>query len=268
MKPELGFGTASVLGQRNRRDSLAAISCMLEHGVRHIDTARSYGWGEAEGLIGHALEGIPRDRYILVTKCGYVPIRRTRFLSMAKKVGRQLMSVAPSLRDIIRSAAGSGAFQPETTYDVALLDASVQTSLVELRVSYLDVLILHNFDPQIAGLKPVVAWMKRLKEKSVIREYGFSIGPSFLENLDWLHERGLLEGAIIQAPVSAGMMAVPEQYRDVQVIAHSPFQHTELDIPKDLAELSSLLQRQFRCRAIVCSMFSESHIAANAHAMR
>jgi aryl-alcohol dehydrogenase-like predicted oxidoreductase len=40
----------------------------LDLGVTLFDTANVYGWGEAERLLAEALEGVPRDRYLLATK--------------------------------------------------------------------------------------------------------------------------------------------------------------------------------------------------------
>lgn len=266
----LGFGTAPILGKHGRRVSRDAILCAVAAGIRHFDTARSYGWGEAEGLLGETIAGTPRDQLILVSKCGYMPVPRTRLLGLAKAVARNVVRRLPMLGGLARKAAGSAALRPVATYDLPVLETSLRTSLAELRTDYLDVLILHNFNMQTAGVEPVVAWMRNLKSAGTIRDYGFSVGEFFLESLDWLEARGLLEGAVVQAPLSPGMLAVPERYRDVEVIVHSPFTCADPQLRRlsdDLSVLADTLEARFRCRAILCSMFSPEHIRANAAAM-
>ena len=71
--PVLSFG-ASSLGQEFRRvsldEALRSVRVALECGLNFIDTSPFYGRGMSEVLLGVALRGIPRDRYLLGTKLG------------------------------------------------------------------------------------------------------------------------------------------------------------------------------------------------------
>jgi len=51
-----------------RERATACVRRALDLGVNLIDTANVYGRGAAETLLGEALTGVPRDRYILATK--------------------------------------------------------------------------------------------------------------------------------------------------------------------------------------------------------
>lgn len=65
----LGSGGRSQLGQAHglgQREITAIVRRALDLGVNLIDTAAAYG--RSEELLGHALAGVPRDRYILCTK--------------------------------------------------------------------------------------------------------------------------------------------------------------------------------------------------------
>jgi aryl-alcohol dehydrogenase-like predicted oxidoreductase len=53
----LGFGCSAVLGRAGRRASLAALGAAYEAGITFYDTARSYGYGESEALLGEFLRG-------------------------------------------------------------------------------------------------------------------------------------------------------------------------------------------------------------------
>ena len=69
----LSFG-ASSLGAEFRpvdiNEALAAVPAALDVGMNFIDTSPFYGRGMSEVLLGTALRGIPRDRYILGSKLG------------------------------------------------------------------------------------------------------------------------------------------------------------------------------------------------------
>lgn len=260
--PALGFGTAPMLGRESRARSLAAIEAALAAGVRHFDTARSYGWGEAEGLLGEALKAVPREELTIVSKCGIVPVRRTRALGAAKAVARGLMGFAPGL---VRRAASSAGVQPSRSYDLGVLDASLRTSLAQLRTDYLDVLLLHNFDPRSGGIESVTEWMRGLQAAGTIRRYGFAVGPRLTEALEWLDAHGLREGAIVQAPLGIDMVRLPAKFREQELFVHSVFRG---NARQDLRALGKLLAASSNCRAIIASMFSPEHIRANAAALR
>jgi aryl-alcohol dehydrogenase-like predicted oxidoreductase len=71
--PVLSFG-ASSLGQEFRAVSLdeaiRSVHVALDMGMNFIDTSPYYGRGMSEVLLGMALRGVPRGRYILGTKLG------------------------------------------------------------------------------------------------------------------------------------------------------------------------------------------------------
>lgn len=69
----LSFG-ASSLGQEFRQvdvaEAMQSVHAALDCGMNYIDTSPYYGRGMSEVLLGIALKGVPRDRYILSTKLG------------------------------------------------------------------------------------------------------------------------------------------------------------------------------------------------------
>jgi aryl-alcohol dehydrogenase-like predicted oxidoreductase len=75
--PILSFG-ASSLGAEFRavdvNEALKSVQVALDNGMNFIDTSPYYGRGMSEVLLGIALEGVPRDAYLLCTKLGrYAP---------------------------------------------------------------------------------------------------------------------------------------------------------------------------------------------------
>src|SRR2546430_6233084 len=71
--PVLSFG-ASSLGQEFRQvdldEALRSVRVALDLGMNFIDTSPFYGRGMSEVLLGVALRGVPRDRYLLGSKPG------------------------------------------------------------------------------------------------------------------------------------------------------------------------------------------------------
>lgn len=71
--PALSFG-ASSLGAEFRQvdlnEALKSVHTALDLGMNFIDTSPYYGRGMSEVLLGIALRGIPRDKYLLGTKLG------------------------------------------------------------------------------------------------------------------------------------------------------------------------------------------------------
>ncbi|MCY3784298.1 MAG: aldo/keto reductase [Chloroflexi bacterium] len=68
----LGTGGPSRFGQDRGTTAAAArrlVRRALDHGVNFFDTAQ--GYGDSETLLGQALDGVPRDEYLIATKCTY-----------------------------------------------------------------------------------------------------------------------------------------------------------------------------------------------------
>lgn len=69
----LGYGASSLGGVFRDTDDSAGIRSVhvaLDHGINFIDVSPYYGKTRAETVLGKALKGVVRDRYILATKVG------------------------------------------------------------------------------------------------------------------------------------------------------------------------------------------------------
>ena len=69
----LSFGGSSIGGAFRTTDdneSIRAVHAALDLGINYIDTSPYYGATRAETVLGRALRGVARDRYILATKVG------------------------------------------------------------------------------------------------------------------------------------------------------------------------------------------------------
>jgi len=66
------MGMSEFYGGRDEAESIATIDRALELGLTLLDTADAYGPFTNEELLGRALRGKPRDRFVLATKFGIV----------------------------------------------------------------------------------------------------------------------------------------------------------------------------------------------------
>lgn len=65
----LGFGCAPMLGAIDSKTAKKALEIAYENGITHFDLARSYGYGQAEGLVGKLMH-TKRDKIIITSKFG------------------------------------------------------------------------------------------------------------------------------------------------------------------------------------------------------
>ena len=63
-----GSSLGSVFRSIAEEDGIRTIHTALDHGINLIDTAPYYGITKAETVLGKALKGVARDRYLLATK--------------------------------------------------------------------------------------------------------------------------------------------------------------------------------------------------------
>jgi aryl-alcohol dehydrogenase-like predicted oxidoreductase len=136
----LGFGCAAVMGRAGRRASLAALGAAYDAGITFYDTARSYGYGESEVLLGEFLRG-RRESVVVSTKFGILPARANLLKRAIKPLARGLLRAIPSARRTMQAQIAAQFSAGHFT--VAAMRSSVETSLRKLQTGYVDLLFLH-----------------------------------------------------------------------------------------------------------------------------
>jgi aryl-alcohol dehydrogenase-like predicted oxidoreductase len=95
---EISLGSWLTYGVGVERDSAAAcVDAAFELGINLIDTANIYGRGAAESFLGEALNGRPRDSYVLATKLFFPMTERDYGLSRGQ-IEKQLDASLKRLR--------------------------------------------------------------------------------------------------------------------------------------------------------------------------
>jgi aryl-alcohol dehydrogenase-like predicted oxidoreductase len=157
--PILSFGSSS-LGQEFRKvnlnEALDSVHVALDVGLNLIDTSPFYGRGMSEVLLGHALRGVPRERYILCTKLGRYDHEHFDF--SAKRVAE-----------------------------------SVDVSLHRLGTDYLDIILCHDieFVPMQQIIDETLPALRKIQQSGKVRFVGISGYP--MKALRFVIERAAID---------------------------------------------------------------------------
>jgi aryl-alcohol dehydrogenase-like predicted oxidoreductase len=142
---KLGYGTSALLGPNSREYALSLLETAFDNGITHFDTARAYGSGDAEGVVGEFLAG-KRDQVTVTTKLGTAPPAGLARQKLLRSAVRRVMRLSPRLREALGRQGARMVqrhnFSPEEAR------TSLETSLRELRVDHIDVLLLHGGRPE------------------------------------------------------------------------------------------------------------------------
>ena len=174
----LGFGCSGVLGRVGRRDSLSALATAFDAGITFYDTARSYGFGESEALLGEFLRG-RRDSVLISTKFGILPAHTSKYRQALKPFARRLLRVAPGARKAMQKQLAAQFSAGHFT--VASLQNSLETSLRALRTDYVDLLFMHEAPVSVLQQEDLLAALEQLVAVGKVRRYGIASNPAVIE---------------------------------------------------------------------------------------
>lgn len=288
----LGFGCGSVLGRVGRSDSLRAMNTAWDLGITLFDTARSYGFGDAEAMLGEFLRG-KRAQAIVATKFGINP----RKLSALERAG---VPLARAVRKVpkFRKLLGSGGNHEVTLgqFTVDGLRASLECSLRQLQTDYVDVLFLHEATADALRQQDLMEALDALVQAGKVRRVGLyasanvaaegmANGPTTLSAMQF--------GANPFDPMVAGL--AKRNRREMLLIANHPFGgeqrvvrtqaalaaiSSDEAVPAELRDklrdadwqtiteaISGMILSGTGIHALVFSMMQEDHLRANACAV-
>jgi len=175
--PAIAFGCSSLTGT-DRDNANRVLETAFDAGVRHFDTARYYGYGEAEGILGRFLKG-RRSEVTISTKFGIEPPKRTTALGVGLYVGRRIVRLMPSARTLLQrgtqSLVKSGAFSAQQAQE------SLETSLHELRTDHLDFYLLHDYVVRDELPDELLEFLENSVKAGKIRSFG--LGTS-IDNIE------------------------------------------------------------------------------------
>lgn len=124
----------------NDEDSIKVVHKALKAGINFFDVAPVYGFGHAEEILGRAIEGFPRDKILIATKCGLI-------WDEHKRIKRCL--------------------KPESVFQ------EIDQSLKRLKTDYVDLYQLHWPDPN-TPIEETLDALTKLQKEGKIRYIGLS----------------------------------------------------------------------------------------------
>jgi len=256
----LGFGCAPVAGSVDRATALRAMEIARDEGVTHFDVAPSYGYGEAEPLLGEFLAKSGNDCLVVASKFGIEATRAARVLRPVKSLVRHVLHLKNGENKTAGPRVGSSLLRPIPITGIGLTQ-SVEQSLKRLRRDRLDYLFLHEPREQMVNLDEVLRAVEKLKRDGKVRAFGLS----FMRNDISIHGEYLGEFDVLQfnAPSPTELLPIPLQRPSV---LFSPF-HSR---PESTAHREHLadISRAFPDSVLLCSMFREADIRMNAKVCR
>jgi aryl-alcohol dehydrogenase-like predicted oxidoreductase len=176
--PLLGFGCSAMMGRVGRKASLEALNAAYDAGVIFYDTARSYGYGESEALLGEFLRG-RRDKVLLSTKFGILPSANHPLKRALKPVARTLLRLAPSARRAMRGSLS--AMSSAGHFGVAALHESLDASLRALRTDYVNFLFLHEAPASALQQDELFEALRQLVKAGKVRRFGIASSQEVIE---------------------------------------------------------------------------------------
>jgi aryl-alcohol dehydrogenase-like predicted oxidoreductase len=281
---KIAFGCAPVMGRIGRAQSLRAMQIAFDSGITHFDVARSYGYGEAEHVLGAFAAG-KRDRITIATKFGINPPRQQKMLRLIKPLVRQIARHARGLRSLVRSAS-THTLTPGA-FDIQSARRSFDDSLRALHMEYVDILFLHDCSPGEPLRDDLLSWLENLVRAGRTRTWGIA---THREWVDAVYAALPFKPGIVQCGGGAAHGPSPVVTRTLPAILHSPFNgavggHSDLlrasravlafasrkDAVSSATPLSQLLLESALHLAqenvVLCSMFDPPHIHANVAAV-
>jgi len=164
----LGFGCGSVLGRVGRAASLRAMNVAWDAGITLFDTARSYGYGEAEAVLGEFLRG-KREQAVVATKYGISPQRPGTLQRAAIPLARAALRL-PGVRGLV--PRGGSREVTGGQFTVAGLRESIESSLRQLRTDRVDILYLHEAGADVMRGQDLMAELDALVRSGKVLRAG------------------------------------------------------------------------------------------------
>jgi D-threo-aldose 1-dehydrogenase len=179
--PAVGFGCSSLTGT-DPSNADRVLQTAFDAGVRHFDTARYYGFGEGEGILGRFLKS-HRSEVTITTKFGIEPPQRTTTIGIGLYVGRRVVRLLPFVRGFLqrgtKSLVKSGAFS------VQQAQRSLETSLRELSTDHIDFYLLHDYIVSEQAPDELLAFLENCVKAGKIHSFGIGTGfENVLQALD------------------------------------------------------------------------------------
>ena len=180
----LGFGCARMFGGSEAGASARLIETALECGIRHFDTAPSYGGGRSEQVLGEVLRGVSG-----VTFASKIGIPRPALSAVSlrsrwyRRIVRPALAKAPVIKQSFlafksRSAAAvkkTAVIVPQIKLEAESVARELEITLSLLRRDRLDLYLLHEPENIVIDADLLNVFVD-LRRQGLIQAFGCAFG--------------------------------------------------------------------------------------------
>jgi len=167
---KLGIGTSAYGSRVNQKDANFIIETLINKGINYIDTSPYYGFGNAERIVAKSIQG-KRNELFISTKFGISIRNSNSFIRKLIPWSRKIYSI-PGVKNAFKKTSGNYIIDKILT--VEQVSTSIYSSLKNLRVEYLDLLIVHNNIGAYIEDNELIDYLLELRNKQIIFNYGVS----------------------------------------------------------------------------------------------
>jgi aryl-alcohol dehydrogenase-like predicted oxidoreductase len=240
---QLGFGCGRLFGGIEKRHASGLLERAYELGIRHFDTAPSYGHGQSESILGSVFAGVAD--ITIMTKVGIPrPMGAPSVTSVVRRLTlRRMLSHAPALKRRLlseQSSASRAAVRPTLVLERDVILRALDESLKQLRRDRIDFYCIHEPDQYVVD-DELLAVFENLKVSGAISAHGLAWGlpaptapagwdviqtqyvPQFPRDGRLLFFHGVLRFSQSDAP--ARLAAAMRQDRDVVFVVSASERH-------------------------------------------
>jgi len=178
---QLGFGCARLFGGVEKRQASGLLEHAYEIGIRHFDTAPSYGHGQSENVLGDVFTGVAD--ITIMTKVGIPrPAGAPSLASVVRRLTlRRMLSRTPALKKWLLARAQTStppaAAQPTRVLECDVVLRALEDSLKRLRRDRIDFFCVHEPDQYVID-DGLLAVFDSLKASGGISAHGLAWGRS------------------------------------------------------------------------------------------
>ncbi len=197
--PVLGFGCTKLTHNKSEQLALSNLETAFDSGISYFDTARMYGFGQSESILGKFIKN-KRDQVLICSKVGLLPRELPSFLNlrMVNIIRNGLNNLSTVKNMFVKATNG---LTTEMVFSPEEAEKSINQTLKELKTDYLDYLLLHEYNYQTANKEEVIDFLERMRAKGKVRFLGigsqFSKLPNDLSKIDPSYQVIQIESSIL-----------------------------------------------------------------------
>ena len=167
----LGFGCGRLMRLPKHSERKNVIAAALENGIKYFDVAPMYGMGTAEAELARCL-GSRRHEVTISTKFGIESRRGALNAGFFQVTARTVLKAVPTLKKIVKRHAH--VLYKARRYDVEAAKGSLLSSMRDLGVERLGVLLLHEPLPSELNDPDLLPWLESARSEGIIGGWGIA----------------------------------------------------------------------------------------------